>query len=338
MVGVLLALGAFPAAAQAHGPVAPVASSYLARIQSVPAGLDAKVVDGDLRMWLSVPADKTVVVIDYRGARYLRFSRSGVWVNENSSMYYLNQTPVAATPPTNLTASTPPNWHQVSGGHSYEWHDGRLHALAAVALTPGTSFVGRWTLPLRIDGHTASIDGGLWHADDPSIVWFWPIIVLVACVLAAWRVRRPRLDALVARVLAIIALVGITIAGLGVELHGRPTISIVQLVELALILAFVGWGASRALLRRPGYFTCFLIGVGAVWAGGVLVTTLVYGFVLIPLPAFLARAVTVVNLGVGAALLLLVFRLADQSDRRVRRSEPADGLDRELGGVSESVA
>jgi hypothetical protein len=338
MVGLLLALGVFPATAQAHGPVAPVASAYLAKIHQVPPGIDAKVVDGDLRMWMRVPANQTVVVIDYRGAPYLRFSPSGVWVNENSSMYYLNQTPVPETPPTNLTASTPRHWHHVGGGHSYEWHDGRLHALAAVALAPGASYVGRWNLPLRIDGRLESITGGLWHAGDPSIVWFWPIIVMVACVLAAWRVRRRRLDVFVARALANIALVGVTIAGLGVELHGRPTITILQLVELALILAFVGWGASRATLRQPGYFTCFLIGVAAVWAGGVLVTTLVYGYVLIPLPAFLARAVTVLNLGAGAALLLLVFRLADLSDRRSGRSQAADAIDRELGGVSESIA
>ncbi len=338
MLGLLLALGGLPATAQAHGPVAPVASAYLAKIHQVPAGIDAKVVDGDLRMWMRVPADETVVVIDYRGAPYLRFSPSGVWVNENSSMYYLNQTPVAETPPTNLTASTPRHWHHVSGGHSYEWHDGRLHALAAVAVAPGASYVGRWNVPLRVDGRLASINGGLWHADDPSIVWFWPIIVLVVCVLAAWRVRRPRLDALVSRGLANAVLVGVTIAGLGVELHGRPTITVLQLVELALILAFVGWAASRATLRQPGYFTCFLIGVAGVWAGGVLVTTLVYGYVLIPLPAFLARVVTVVNLGAGAALLLLVFRLADLSDRRAGRSGAADALDRELGGVSESIA
>jgi hypothetical protein len=338
MLGLLLAVGAFPATAQAHGPVAPAASAYLARIQHVPAGLDAKVVDGDLRMWMRVPADQTVVVIDYRGAPYVRFSPSGVYVNENSSMYYLNMTPVPETPPTNLGPSTPSRWHKVSGGHVYEWHDGRLHALAAVALAPGASFVGRWNLPLRIDGHLASITGGLWHADAPSIVWFWPIIVLVACVLAAWRVRRPRLDALVARGLANLALVCVLIAGLGLELHGRPAISVLQLIELALILAFVGWGFSRALLRQPGYFTCFLIGVGAVWAGGVLVTTLVYGYVLIPLPGFVARTVTVINLGAGAALLLLVFRLADLSDRRARRSDSADTADHELDGIRESIA
>ena len=39
-----------PAAAQAHGPTAPVATDYVAVVDHVPPGVDAKVVDGDLRM------------------------------------------------------------------------------------------------------------------------------------------------------------------------------------------------------------------------------------------------------------------------------------------------
>jgi hypothetical protein len=310
----VLALGAFPAAAQAHGPIAPVASSYFAKPLGVPPGLTAKVVDGDLRMWLRVPPRDTVMLLDYRGAPYLRFSPAGVAVNHNSEMYYLNQTPFAETPPANLTASTRPSWHLVSRGHTYEWHDGRLHALATVALTPGVAFVGRWNVPLRIDGRPAAINGGLWHADDPSLVWFWPIVVVFACALAAWRVRRARLDEVVARGLANLALVGVVIAGLGLELHGRPSVSILQMVELAAILVFVGWGVWRALLHRPGYFSCFLIGVGAIWAGGEMTPTLLNGFVLIALPAFVARVVTVTCLGCGAALLLLVFRMAEHAE------------------------
>jgi len=314
LVALVAAVAVFPASAQAHGPIAPAASSYFAKVLELPAGLQAKVIDGDLRMWLEVPRNQTVIVLDYRGAPYLRFSPAGVEVNHNSSMYYLNQTPVALVPPATLTASTPPSWHHVSGGHSYEWHDGRLHALAAVALPPGVSFVGRWRIPVRIDAQLSSISGGLWHADNPSIVWFWPIVVLLSCVLAAWRLRRPALDRSMARVLAVTALVSVTIAALGLQLHGRPTITPFQFVELAAILAFVGWGLSRALLRQPGYFTCFLIGVAALWAGGEMITTLLYGFVLIPLPAFLARTATIVCLGTGAGLLLLVFRLADHGD------------------------
>ncbi len=334
----VVAAGTSPGVAEAHGPIAPAASSYFAKVLGLPARLDAKVVDGDLRMWLSVPASETVIVVDYRGAPYLRFSRAGVEVNRNSSMYYLNETRIAQSPPAYLGARTPPSWHRVSGAHQYEWHDGRLHALATVALSPGASFVGRWTIPLRLDGRLSSISGGLWHADKPSIVWFWPIFVLFACALAAWRVRRRALDRLVARVLAITALIVVAIAGLGLQLHGRPTITPFQLVELAAILAFVGWGFSRVLFRTPGYFTCFLIGIAALWAGGELVTTLLYGFVLIPLPAFTARLVTVLCLGTGAALIPLVFRLADHEDPDPVREQPAGVGGDKRGGVSESLA
>ena len=311
---VVATLITYPAAAQAHGPIAPAASSYFAKVLQLPAGLEAKVVDGDLRMWLRVPAKQTVVILDYRGAPYLRFSPNGVEVNYNSAMYYLNETPIALTPPANLSPTATPSWHRVTRGHAYEWHDGRLHALAAVALKPGVSFVGQWRIPLRVDGQLESISGGVWHADNPTIVWFWGIVVLVACVLAAWRVHRPALDYLVARVLAVTALVAVTIAALGLQLHGRPTISAFHFVELALILAFVAWGFSRALFRRPGYFTCFLIAVAALWAGGEMITTLLYGFVLISLPAFLARLATIVCLGTGVGLLLFVFRLSDYRD------------------------
>jgi hypothetical protein len=308
---VLVVLGAAPSLAEAHGPVAPVASSYLARVRHVPPRLDATVVDGDQRMWLQAPPGETVVVLDYRGAPYLRFSRTGVQVNQNSSMYYLNRTPVAATPPSNLGPSTPPRWQSVSGEHAYAWHDGRLHALATVALSPGASYVGRWTVPVLVDGRRDSISGGLWHAPDPPIVWFWPIAVVLLCVLAAWRVRRPALDLWTARALGVAALAAITIAAVGQGLHGRPTVSVFQLVELALVLAFVAWRMVRLLTGRSRYFSYLVIAIVALWESAELIPTLLNGFVLIALPAFVARATSVVGLGAGVGLLLLVFRLAD---------------------------
>jgi hypothetical protein len=309
LVGVLASGGAFPGSASAHGPVAPVALDYLARVRALPAGLDAKVVDGDQRMWLRAPPSQTVVILDYRGAPYLRFSRLGVEVNHNSAMFYLNQTPFALTPPPGLGPRTPPNWARVSDGHEYGWHDGRLHALATVALNPGTSFVGTWRVPILLDGRSSAISGGLWHAPPPSIVWFWPIAVILFCVLAAWRVRRPELDRLTARVLGLGALAAVATAGLARQLHGRPTVSVFQLVELAAILAFVAWGFARVAWRRPGFFTYFVIAIIALWQGLELIPTLTNGFVLIALPAFVARAATVIAVGTAAGLLLLVFRL-----------------------------
>ena len=83
---------------------------------------------------------------------------------------------------------------------------------------------------------------------------------------------------------------------------------------------------ARTLFRAPGYFTCFLSGIAALWAGGEMIMTLLYGFVLIPLPAFTARLVTVLCLGTGASLLPLVFRLADHSDPDPVQERPTDAL------------
>jgi hypothetical protein len=327
LLAALVVLGLLPGVAGAHGPIAPIASNYLARVGEVPAGLGAKVVDGDQRMWLRVRAGETVVVLDYRGAPYLRFSRSGVEVNHNSAMYYLNQTPYAATPPSNLTATTPSRWQRVSDGNAYGWHDGRLHALATVALSPGASYVGRWTVPLLVDGRRSSISGGLWHAGPPSIVWFWPIVVLLWCVLAAWRVRRPVLDRWTARSLGLAALAATAVAALGRGLHGRPTVSVFQLVEMGIVLAFVIWGLHRMLFRAGGYFAYCVIAFVALWEGAELIPTLLNGFVLIPVPAFVARTASVLGLGAGLGLLLMVFRLADYSSDSHTRELEEEGED-----------
>lgn len=319
LTAVLAITGLSPGLAEAHGPVAPVALDYLARVRSLPPSLDANVVDGDQRMWLSAPPSETVVVLDYAGAPYLRFSRSGVEVNHNSAMWYLNQTPFAATPPPGLGRRTPPKWKRVSGGYQYGWHDGRLHALATVALNPGASFVGTWRIPILVDGRSSAISGGLWHASPPSIVWFWPIVVLLLCALAAWRVRRPQVDRRVAWLLALGALGAIVIAGLGRQLHGRPSVSVFALVELGLILAFVGWGLFRVGMGRAGAFTYFAIAVVSLSEGFGLIPTLTNGFVLIALPAFVARVATVLALGTAVGLIVLLFRLYDLQDE-----SPAD--------------
>jgi hypothetical protein len=330
LIAALSVLCAMPSTASAHGPIAPIASSYLARVASVPAGVRAKVIDGDQRMWLSVPSRMTLVVLDYRGAPYLRFSRIGVAVNQNSTMYYFNQTP-PEVPPRGLGPRTAPHWSGVSGGPAYSWHDGRLHALANVAIAPGTRYVGRWTIPVRVNGAPALIAGGLWHADDPSLVWFWPIVVLIACVLAAWRLRRPELDQLSARVLVWPALAATVVAAAARDLRGRPTVSPLQVVALTLVCAFVAWAVRQVGLRRATYFTYFVVGFVALWEGANLIPTLLNGFVLAAVPPFVARAASVVCLGCGVVLVLLAARLVGQPD-------PDDDYDDNGAGVSESYA
>ncbi|MGB9186182.1 MAG: hypothetical protein WCB67_19195, partial [Solirubrobacteraceae bacterium] len=313
------ALSLAPVVASAHGPVAPIATSYLAKVSQLPAGLTATVVDGDQRLWLAVAADETVVVLDPRGAPYLRFTSSGVAVNENSETFYANLTP-AQPPPADLTASTPPRWAAAGGGHAYSWHDGRLHALATVALSPGRSYVGRWSIPVRVNGRPRVIAGGLYYAGAPSLVWFWPIVVVIACTLAAVRLRREQLDARLARLLAGAALAAAIVAAVGRELHGRPGVSIFQTVTFAVIAAFVLWACRQLLLRRESYFTFFAVGCVAIWEGVNLLPTLWNGFVLAAVPAFAARAACVICVGCGVGVLVV-------SSRQIVRSDGEAGWD-----------
>jgi hypothetical protein len=237
-------------------------------------------------------------------------------------MWYLNQVP-AQTPPLGLAARTPARWQRASSGHSYEWHDGRLHALASTARAPGATLIGRWTIPLRVGGAPTAITGGLYYAPGPSPVWFWPIVVAAACVLAALRLRRPSLDERLARGLGAATLTVFVLAALTRQLHGRPEISPGQLIVLALELAFAGWAATRIARGRGGWFVVFLVAAAAIWEGATLVGVLLDGFVLLAAPAFAGRLVVVACLAGGVGLLPVVFALAERPQGRQRVADAA---------------
>jgi hypothetical protein len=318
----LAALVALPSLAKAHGVSTPNASSYIAKVGRAPRGVDAKVVDGDLRLWMRVSPWQRLEVLDYSGAPYLRFTGGGVEVNRNAAIYYLNLTPVEV-PPAGSTAKTAPHWQKVSDAHQYSWHDGRLAALAATVLAPGTRYVGRWSIAVRVNGHLSSISGGVWHAPDPPIAWFWPVIVIFACVLAAYRLRRPKLDLSLARALAVTVLAGILVGTLGRQLEGRPSITAWQVALLVVILALVIAALAWTLWGRPGCFFLFVVCIASLWEDFELIPTLTHGYVLMAMPAFLIRAAAVLCLGAGAGLLLLVVRMADLPEGSLTLSRPA---------------
>ena len=194
-------------------------------------------------------------MLDYLGAPYLRFSRAGVYVNENSEMYYLNY-PRPLRLPAGLSKSTPVRWHRVSSAHEYEWHDGRLGGLADDAVPQGVSYLGRWRIPVLVNGRLSAIAGGLWHASSASIVWFWPIVVILACLLAAWRLHRGQLDALLLRALALLALAAVAVGAAGKELYGRPTVGTAELVpRIGACVRRWGWGEGTERAARA----CFAV-------------------------------------------------------------------------------
>ncbi len=178
-------------------------------------------------------------------------------------------------------------------------------------------------MPLLVDGRQAVIAGGLWHRDAPSAAWFWVIAVLVLCLLAAWRVRSARLDAGIARGLATVVLIAIAVASIGRELHGRPDVSGFSVAELVVILALVAISLRLVLRRTIGFLTIFVVAFVSVWEGVTLLTTLLNGYVLMAVPAAVARGATVICLGSGIGLVLLALRLAERPGRASSPPQPS---------------
>ena len=293
-----------PANALAHaGPARPVATRFVAEITSKPSRLEVRVVDGDQALWLRVPPALTVVVLGLSGEPYLRFDDEGVWLNEASPTAYLNR-PQAIAVPITAGARRTPRWRHVSDAHSFRWHEDRLHALALTARHPRDPLIGPWTIPLRIDGRDARIEGTLWYRRPPTRLWFWPVAVTVICAAALLRLRRPRVDRALANGFAATGLAAVVLAQLARDLYGRPGVGVAELVELAAACAFVL--VAGALYTRPRWRPPVLLAAAtaSLATGFTLLPTLLDGNVLASLPAPADRLTATLALAAAAGGLL----------------------------------
>jgi hypothetical protein len=313
----LVAAAILPGRAAAHaGLTAPAATTDLARIASVPPGLEATIVDGDQRLWLRVPPPRTVVVFGLAGEPYLRFSGAGVEVNVHARTYFLNR-PRPLPVPGRLG---PPEWRLVTSAHSTSWHEDRMHAAALAAHAPGNAFLGHWLVPLRVDGRAAAIRGGLWQGAPPSLLWFWPLVLLAACLPALLRLRDARWDGAAQLSLAALALSAATAARLGRELYGRPSVSAGQLTLVAATCAVAVALGVLFLNRDWRVVAAIAIGGLALYQGLALVGTLRHAYVLAVLPAWAERTATIASLASGIALLVVV--VAGAPDPRITLAAP----------------
>jgi len=305
----LLAAAILPSAASAHvGRVPPAAATDLARLSYAPPGLEVRILDGDQAIWMRARSALTVIVTGLRGERYLRFSPAGVAVNTRSATWFLNRVYPQAVPRSD-TLDTPPRWKPLTTRHSWTWHDGRLHTPALAAHPSGDAYLGRWVVPLVVDGRGTAIRGGLWQSKPVSLLWFWPLLVAAACIPALLKLREARLETQVGVALAALALVSALTARLGRELYGRPTVSSWQLVLVAvscLVAAALAVLYSRRDWRVLGGF---LIGIFATYQGLALVSTLRDAWVLAAFPGWLERTAAGLSLASGVALILVSLRV-----------------------------
>jgi hypothetical protein len=306
-----------PARALAHaGLSAPVATSYLAEVAQTPPGIEAKVVDGDQRLWLRAAPSLTVVVTGLRGEPYLRFMPSGVWENQNSPTTYLNK-PRPQVPPRGAVPSAPPRWKLISTSHTYQWHEDRLHSLAATARSGAARFIGTWSVPLTVDGKAARITGGLSYKPNPSILWFWPLIVLAVCCGLLLRLKSPRLDGVMALVLSVTTLLAIIVARAGRGLYGRPDISTGAVIEFAVYAALAIAGLCLLAFPRRRDTGVAIAAVVGFAVGVGLIPVLTRGFVLSALPDTLQRVAVSLTLA-GCVSCLLVLVLGQRSGAKAK--------------------
>jgi hypothetical protein len=176
------------------------------------------------------------------------------------------------------------------------------------------------------------VSGKLLYQGAPSVAWFWPIVVLVLCVLAGWRLQDAGIDTSMGRALAVLTLFGIALAAVGRDLHGRPGLSGFGLVELAVVLTFVTWALSRIVRDRVTSLLLFLIAVVAAWEGVSLIPTLLHGYVLLAVPPLFGRLATVICLGGAMGLGFAIVRLLRREEGReeIEARDAADTVPQEV--------
>jgi hypothetical protein len=286
-VGIATAL--VPSVASAHvGKTLPVATNFTARILHSVRGLHAKVVDGDQTLWLRVPPSTTVDVPGMLGEPLLRFDPRGVWLNLRSPTAQSDGIDRFDLEPT--ASGVPPKWHRVAGGHSYTWHEHRLHLLEPLARGRGAAgALGPWAIPV-VDGTRRLRLSGVLEYSPPGPVWAWIAVPLVLAAAAAGAALRWSWAPLA---LALAATPLVWAIRIGRELYGRPAVGVVGYLQIALTSA-IGIVLVAGLLRRNRgvrTLTAFLVGAGALYEALTMLPLLTHAIALNAIPTLAARTI-----------------------------------------------
>jgi hypothetical protein len=305
----VLALLALAPAASAHGGRGrPAASAYRAHVRAiVPAvpGLEARALDGDLRLRLRVSGDVVATVLGDLGEPMLRIARAGVEVNLRSATAHAERIAPGGT--IALDPRAAPRWRRIAGGPAYAWHEHRL------APRPGARVP--FAVPLAVDGRTVAVRGERVRGPRPPLVETAGVAaVLLLAGLADGLLRRGRL----ARALALGAFAAM-LAGLAGAILADPASTATTVAVPAGALAALVVVALGLALVPPRYV---LLAAAATGGSALLLAagqaaTLVRAYPVSALTDGLARTATAAAIGAGlgaiaAALSQRPWRLLDE--------------------------
>jgi hypothetical protein len=299
-----LAALALPASAAAHSRGPAVALDYRLRVDAVARGVSARVLDGDRSLRLAVAPGVLAVVLGYLGEPVLRFDDGGVWANRAS--------PTASA---DRIVRLGRGWQRVTGGRTFAWHD---HRLAPPAAHGRTGPVGRWTVPVVVDGQRSSVAGTFWRVGRPSVVpWLAGAVALAAAIAGAALRRRAR--ALLTIALGTLAGVAALVAITTFAVRDAPTgeVAWLQLGAAAAVALVLG----AILVAAHGSRRAHAAGVvGAVAAAASLGSLSVFwhGVVVSALSPTLARLACGLALVAGSAAGVLSVLVDEQPSRAAR--------------------
>jgi hypothetical protein len=157
-----VALALAGATAPALGHQDPSTVGFISRVTGIRPqvpGLSARIVFGDDQLEVTAPPGRTIMFTGYEGEPYIKFDPTGVYWNDRSPARYLNSDRFARLdPPPRASAKARPVWVRVAAGHTYSWHDHRIHWMSpvpppAVRDAPDEPHhVLDWRIPARVVG------------------------------------------------------------------------------------------------------------------------------------------------------------------------------------------
>jgi hypothetical protein len=293
-----------PAVASAHAG-GRLASDFQARVggfRPAAPGVRARVLEGDIKLELTVSGRHTVVVLGLLGEPFLRFSPTGVQANAASPTAWNSGVIGKADA---VRSGSSPAWHTVSHGHTYAWHEGRLRPQPAVpggGATPRR--VARWSIGLVVDGRRTRVTGWEWYATGPPpLPWAAALVAALVATAAALRLCSRAALRTIAATLVPVSVAAWLAGWIGILLYGRPSAAVVALsVAYAAVTVLLVAAAVTATVGNARMATAGLVGAVAAVFTVPEVEVFTRGFVFSALGGTGARAAALVSFAAGLAL------------------------------------
>jgi hypothetical protein len=165
-----------PSAARAHGGRAANVRPVLDRLPAELAGMRVELHETIApQIVLANPTGRVVEVLDPDGTAFLRVGPQGAYGNVAAPAWFQTYGPGAPVP-ASAGRGREPRWRRARSEPSYGWFDPRLdagdvnvtHRVADGAKPAG---VGRWVIPLRVDGRPVVLGGRFELVPPPRARW-----------------------------------------------------------------------------------------------------------------------------------------------------------------------